>query len=136
MSVRRTSTKTAVLELLREHAKPVGAYQIIALLSERRGTIAPTTVYRAVAALIREGRAHRVESKNAFVACQCPADCAMEVGHTVLSICDDCGKVAEYQDAALRNSLAALAERSGFAASRHVIEVHGRCADCVGGDLQ
>ena len=43
------------------------------LLDELRGKypkIAPPTVYRALAALIESGQVHRLESLNAYVACQ------------------------------------------------------------------
>ena len=115
-----------VLAALRRQAKPLSAYEILARLNKRDGKLAPPTVYRALASLIEQGRVHRIESINAFVACQ-------SVGHahaSVLSICDDCGSVAEHHDDALLDSLSALAGQSGFNPSHHIIEVHGRCTDC------
>ena len=133
MPAQRIDTKILILELLRGSEQPLGAYEIIARLSEERGKIAPTTVYRALSALIDEGRAHRVESKNAYMACQCAAHGADDAKDAVFSICDDCGSVEEHVDAELLRNLAALTGRSGFSITRHVIEIHGRCASCVGG---
>ncbi len=115
-----------VLAALRRQAKPLSAYEILARLNRRNGKLAPPTIYRALSSLIEQGRVHRIESINAFVACQ-------NVGHahaSVLSICDDCGAVEEHHDDALLNSLSTLTGRSGFHPSHHIIEVHGRCTDC------
>ena len=115
-----------VLTALRRQAKPLSAYEILARLNRRDGKLAPPTVYRALASLIEQGRVHRIESINAFVACQ-------SVGHahaSVLSICDDCGAVEEHQDDALLRNVSALTEQSGFNPTHHIIEVHGRCTDC------
>ena len=133
MPAQRKDTKSLIIDLLHKSEQPLGAYELIARLSQQRGKVAPTTVYRALSALIEEGRAHRVESKNAYMACQCDAHDKAELKDAVFSICGDCGTVEEHLDAELLGNLAALTARSGFSASRHVIEVHGRCADCAGG---
>ena len=115
-----------VLAALRRQAKPLSAYEILARLNRRDGKLAPPTIYRALASLIEQGRVHRIESINAFVACQ-------SLGHahaSVLSICDDCGAVAEHHDDGLLQNLSALTERSGFSPTHHIIEVHGRCTEC------
>ncbi|MCY4240024.1 MAG: transcriptional repressor [Rhodospirillaceae bacterium] len=115
-----------MLTELRREAKPLSAYDLLARLNQRNGKLAPTTVYRALAVLVEQGQVHRVESINAFVACQC-------VGHpeaSVLSICDDCGSVGEHRDDALLKDLSALTERSGFSPSRCVVEVRGLCTLC------
>ncbi len=115
-----------VLAALRRQAKPLSAYEILARLNRRDGKLAPPTIYRALASLIEQGRVHRIESINAFVACQ-------SLGHahaSVLSICDDCGAVAEHHDDTLLQDLSALTERSGFSPTHHIIEVHGRCTEC------
>ena len=116
-----------VLAALRRQAKPLSAYEILARLNKRKnGKLAPPTVYRALASLIEQGRVHRIESINAFVACQ-------SVGHaqaSVLSICDECGGVGEHLDADILRNLTTLTERSGFHPSHLVIEVHGHCTDC------
>ena len=118
--------QSEVLAALRGEAKPLSAYEILARLNRRNGKLAPPTIYRALASLIEQGRVHRIESINAFIACQC-------VGHaqaSVLSICDDCGSVGEHQDAGLLRDLSALTKQSGFSPSHHIVEVHGRCTDC------
>lgn len=115
-----------VLGVLRRQGKPCTAYDLLARLRERRASLAPPTIYRALTALVARGEVHRIESLNAFVACRA-------AGHAqgaVLSICGDCGSVEEHVDAAVLGDLSALASRSGFAPTRHVVEVHGLCATC------
>ena len=116
-----------VLTALRRQAKPLSAYEILARLNRKNSKLAPPTIYRALASLIEQGRVHRIESINAYIACQA-------LGHahaSVLSICDDCGAVEEHHDDALLNGLSALTEKAGFNPSHHIIEVHGHCTECV-----
>ena len=121
-------TQTRVLAALHGRTEPMGAYDILDALRRPGERIAPPTVYRALARLVAEGRVHRVESANAYLACQ--HDHAHEASESpVLAICDDCGTVREHTAPAAVESLSAsLAD--GFEPTRHVIEVHGRCAPC------
>ena len=89
--------------------------------------IAPPTVYRALSALVANGRVHRLESLNAYIACRCE-------GHNhaaIISICDDCGGVEESIAPAVLDELSNIAQQSGFRSTRHVVELHGVCASCV-----
>ncbi|MEL7116167.1 MAG: Fur family transcriptional regulator [Pseudomonadota bacterium] len=108
------------------HDRPTSAYDLLHALRDEHPKIAPPTIYRALAALVEKGKVHRLESLNAFVACQC------EHQHqaAILSICDDCGAVEETVAPKLLDQLTQLTKKSGFAAMRHVIEIHGRCASC------
>lgn len=122
--------KDAVLQTLRAGARPLGAYDVIRYLEPSRGKLAPTTVYRALNALVSAGQVHRIESLNAYVACPSQSCAAARHDATAFAICEDCGAVSEHQDDALARSLDALADRYGFRAERHVIEIHGRCGAC------
>ena len=70
---------------------------------------------------------HRLESLNAFVACQC----GEHHDDMILSICDACGRVEESLAPEIQGRLSRIAGQSGFVASRHVIELRGRCASCA-----
>ena len=116
-----------VLGVLRRHLGPMSAYDVLDRLRESNPRLAPPTIYRALAALIERGRVHRLESLNAFMACRCDH----HHNAAVLSICDGCGAVRESIAPDLVADLSAVAGQSGFAPKRHVIEVHGTCADCT-----
>lgn len=115
-----------VLEMLQSRSGAMSAYDVLAELRQFNPKIAPPTVYRALTALSKQGLVHRLESINAFVACQC--------GHhkqaPVLSVCDVCGLVEESLAPQVLTALSDVAGQSGFAQTHQVIELHGRCAKC------
>jgi len=131
MSKRGEKMQADVLAVLRRHGGPLSAYEVLGELRESHPRIAPPTIYRALAALTERGRVHRLESMNAFIACQC--------GHhaqaSILSICDDCGTVEESVAPDMLDALSSVAGRSGFRPARHVIEIHGICASCGDGQV-
>lgn len=116
-----------VLDVLRRQGRPMTAYEILGELRDTEAGIAPPTVYRTLAALTEEGRAHRLESINAYVFCQ--------HGHAdhapILAICDDCGSVEEHADESTMERLSAIARKSRFHARAHVVEMRGQCAECT-----
>ena len=115
-----------VLAILRSHRAPMSAYEILGCLREENPRLAPPTIYRALAALTDRGSVHRLESLNAFIACQ--RDRHRQA--SILSICGDCGVVEENVSVELLKKLSSIAGKSGFAPARHVIEIHGQCASC------
>jgi Fur family zinc uptake transcriptional regulator len=84
-------------------------------------------VYRALDFLRENGLVHRIESRNAFVACgrNHGADALV-----AFLICERCGAVGEAPAAAIGQSLAAAARSAGFAPNLSVIEITGTCAHC------
>lgn len=118
--------QTAVLAILRDSKSPHSAYTLLDRLQETYPKIAPPTVYRALATLVERGQIHRLESLNAYIACQ------SEAHHqaSVLSICEDCGAVEENFEPDIVSRLSAALRKSGFSAQRHIIEVNGICESC------
>lgn len=126
MSKRGVAWQAEILTIMRRQMGPLSAYDVMDALRQTNPKIAPPTVYRALSALTDQGLVHRLESMNAYVTCQ-------HEGHeeaAILSICDDCGTVEESMSAELQSSLISAMRKTGFAAQRHVIEVHGTCAAC------
>lgn len=123
-----TPTRRQVLEVLLEHHKPLGAYEIIDRAATRHGTRhAPITVYRALDFLIENGLAHRIESRNAYIACghrHSPNDLV------VFLICERCGAVGEAPSQAVADSLKAATRAAGFTPKAPVIEITGICSNC------
>ena len=124
---RLTPIRRQVLEVLLESHKPLGAYEIMDRAVVRGGRPAPITIYRALDFLRDNGLGHRIESRNAFVAC---------VGDhasgdlVVFLICEHCGMVGEASSAAVTDELKAAARAAGFTPKAPVIEVSGVCAHC------
>ena len=131
MSKRGEKIQAEVLAVLCRYRGPLSAYNVLAELREANPKIAPPTIYRALAALTERGCVHRLESLNAFIACQSDR----HRNAAILSICDDCGSVDESVAPHLLKELSSLIGKSGFAPMRHVIEVHGVCASCGAGQV-
>ncbi len=108
--------------------KPLSAYTILDALRPK-GFKAPLQVYRALDRLVGRGLAHRLESLNSFVACRHPGCGAHEIA--AFSICESCGRVREYSDHKLAQSVEAIAGIDDFEVKQTVIELRGTCSSCT-----
>ncbi len=117
-----------VLTALRDEAGPQTAYQILDRL-RGDGLKAPLHVYRALRSLSDRHLVHRLESLNAFVACNHHHH-ADPRHAAVFAICETCGRVSEATDPALTEVLTALARRQDFALRDSAVEMRGLCAAC------
>lgn len=122
-----TKNQSLVFGALSNAEGPLSAYTILDQLRDK-GFRAPLQVYRALDKLIAAGVVHRLETLNAFVACQHPSCASHE--NIAFAICEDCGKVSEIVDAVLSRRLAELAEDHGFELQRSAVELRGCCAPC------
>ncbi|MFM8747026.1 MAG: Fur family transcriptional regulator [Aestuariivirga sp.] len=123
---RFTGQRRDVLKCVAQSHAAVGAYDIIERMASRGPRPAPISVYRALDFLEAHGLVHRIESRNAFVACTHPHDGKP----AALLVCASCGLVEEFEAPALFESLESAAEARGFDVSRSVVELTGRCARC------
>ncbi len=123
---RLTPIRRHVLETLLASHRPLGAYEIIERLADD-GPPAPITVYRALEFLRDNGLVHRIESRNAFVACVHNHVADQPV---VFLICERCGMVGEAPGGGIAEALKASSRAAGFAAKSPVIEVAGICSHC------
>ncbi|MPN21110.1 Zinc uptake regulation protein [bioreactor metagenome] len=122
-----TKHQSLVLNVLAREESPASAY---ALLDQLRGDglRAPQQVYRALDKLMEYGLVHRVESLNSFVACAHPHDHGH--GLIVFAICDECGHVDEFADAAVERRLKGWSKDHAFKMSSATVEMHGTCSQC------
>lgn len=115
-----------VLQILRRSKEPLSAYDIMAKF--KGGRVAPPTVYRALSHLIEAGLVHRLESRNAFVACKHKKSC---LGPAIFMLCGECGKAIEYRDQEIETYLRAAAHRQHFDAQSFTLELKGICSACA-----
>ncbi len=127
--LRLTALRKRVLELVWQSHKPLGAYDILGVLSEEDGRrAAPPTVYRALDFLLENGLVHRIASLNAFVGCNQP-----EHAHQgQFLICRHCHAAIELEQAAISDAIIASAGEVGFSVESQTVEVVGLCAGCQG----
>ncbi len=130
-----TKNQALVLGALEKAEGPLSAYALLDLLREH-GLRAPLQIYRALEKLTTLGLAHRLESLNAFVACAhrghdghaCPHDGAHRL--MAFAICESCGGVEEFCEAAVEQGLKSWASNRGFRPAKTVLELRGLCARC------
>ena len=124
---RLTPLRRRVLELVWGSHRAIKAYDLLAALSDGEGAAKPPTVYRTLEFLMAQGLVHRIDSLNAFVGCPQP-----DRRHSAqFLICGDCGDVSEMNAASIDRAVADQAAGSGFALSRKIIELHGKCPRCT-----
>ena len=124
---RLTPMRRQVLEVLLTSHRPLGAYEIIEELAKSKPRLAPITVYRALDFLMENGLVHRIESRNAFLACAHDHD---EAAMVAFLICERCGLVGEVPAAPIAQSLNTSARGTGFTPRMSIVEITGVCAHC------
>jgi Fur family zinc uptake transcriptional regulator len=122
-----TPIRRQVLEALLSSHRPLGAYEVIDELAKSMPRPAPITVYRALDFLMANGLVHRIESRNAYLAC---AHDHSATALVAFLICEHCGSVGEIPAAPFAQSLNAAAQASGFIPKLSVVEIAGTCAHC------
>ncbi len=127
--LRLTPLRRNVMELLASSHVPLGAYEIVEQLSVRGEPSPPMSVYRVLDFLVAEGLAHRIESRNAFLACGHPHGTDDVV---VFLICERCGATREVGSHAIGRDLSWAARAAGFEPRQRVLEVAGTCTKCRG----
>jgi len=124
---RLTAIRRKVLGTLLASHKPLGAYEIIERLASKGARPAPITAYRALEFLRQNGLVHRIESRNAFVACVHNHASGDPV---VFLICERCGAVGEAAGAAVAETIRSASRAAGFTPKTPVIEISGICTHC------
>lgn len=123
---RLTAVRRRVLELIWQHHRPLGAYELLGQISQEGFNSAPPTVYRALDFLVAQGLVHRIASLNAFIGCAHP-----EEPHTgYFLICRHCGSTAEEAGQRLSRQLRAMAAQEGFRVESETLELIGLCGNC------
>ena len=116
-----------VLNIIERAKEPLKAYSILFNV-QRKGINAPQQIYRALDKLIKIGKIHKIESKNAFVACK-NANCEVSKA-TAFSICENCEKVEELNDLKLSKYLSSYSDKTGMKYKKYNLEFFGLCKKC------
>ena len=116
-----------VLNIIEKAKGPVKAYSILNNV-QKKGINAPLQVYRALDKLIRIGKIHKVESRNAFIACK-NTNCEVS-NATAFSICQACEKVTEIVNSKLSKYLKSFQDSTGMKYKKYNLEFFGLCQKC------
>ncbi len=121
-----SAQQAKVLSVIARAAKPQSAYDILAKATDIKS---PPTVYRALEKLQQLGLIHRLESLNAYVACDHHGHSHERHG-SQFAICTACGDVQELAGKPLA-SIVKQAENNFLArVDKKVIELSGICRSC------
>ena len=116
-----------MFDFIEKAKEPLKAYSILFNV-QKKGIKAPLQVYRALDKLVEIGKIHKVESRNAFVACQ-NSSCQISKA-TAFSICENCEKVSEISNSKLSKYLTNFVDDSGMNYNKYNLEFFGLCKKC------
>jgi Fur family transcriptional regulator, zinc uptake regulator len=122
-----TGQRRDILASVAQSHSAVGAYDIIERMAEHGPRPAPITVYRALDFLLAHGLVHKIESRNAFVACSH----SHEGQPAALLICETCGTVSELDAPEVFECLTGKAKAQKFSPAHTMIEMSGTCGACA-----
>ena len=117
-----------IFDLIDKSNEPMKAYAILFNV-QKKGIKAPLQVYRALDKLVEIGKIHKIESRNAFIACQ-NSSCQVSKA-TAFSICESCENVTEINNASLSKYLSNFKDRAGMKYSKYNLEFFGLCKKCI-----
>ena len=116
-----------ILDLIVKSSEPLKAYSILFNV-QKKGIKAPLQVYRALDKLVEIGKIHKIESRNAFIACQ-NSSCQISKA-TAFSICESCENVSEISNSKLSKYLANFVDEAGMKYNKYNLEFFGLCKKC------
>ena len=116
-----------IFDFIEKAKEPLKAYSILFNV-QKKGIKAPPQVYRALDKLVEIGKIHKIESKNAFVACR-NSDCEISKA-TAFSICNKCENVSEINNPKLSKYLTNFEDDTGMKYNKYNLEFFGLCKKC------
>ena len=116
-----------IFDFIEKAKEPLKAYSILFNV-QKKGIKAPLQVYRALDKLVEIGKIHKIESRNAFIACK-NSNCEVS-NATIFSICNKCENVSEINNPKLSKYLTNFEDDSGMNYNKYNIEFFGLCKKC------
>ena len=123
-----SKNQQVVFDIIVKAKEPLKAYYILYNV-QKKGIKAPQQIYRALDKLIKIGKIHKIESRNAFVACK-NVNCEISKA-TAFSICEKCEKVTEINIPKLSKTLFSFKDNSGMNYNKYNLELFGICKKCI-----
>lgn len=124
---RSGAARLAVVDLLARQQCCLTAREISDQLRQDGTTVGIASVYRALEALDDLRLVQRLDAGEGVARFEA-ADPSGEHHHHV--VCDRCGTVAPFEDAALERAIERVAARLDYEVAGHDVVLHGTCAEC------
>ena len=119
-----TPLRKKVLEILFRDHKPLGAYEVLDILSKEGFSSSPPIAYRILYFLIEKGLVHKTQGLNLFIACAYAGYAHIPA----FLICQKCDNVAENKGQ--KNFSKAPPVALDFKIKNAMIEILGICSTC------
>ena len=128
-----TASRRAVLDIVKNSAKPMKAYDILTDLQKVIAHAKPPTVYRALEYLVSKHLLHRINEQNAYVFCQQEKKCFHKHPQrfNIILTCSKCGVIEERSNNVLTAVLSEMVGELGFVTDSKIIECPGVCKLCT-----
>lgn len=124
---RLTAARRIILETLAESGGHLTADELTDLVRQRSNATGRMTVYRTLELLCELGLLRPVYQGTGAA-----HYILMQDGHHHHLICTGCSRVIEFDECALDDLPARIAQRFGFEVRGHLLELYGVCAECGG----
>ncbi len=125
--LRRGGARRAVVDYLARQECCRSAQEIHDGIRSSGGEAGVASVYRALDTLVELDLVQRVDIGDGVARFEPAHDGPHHHHHLV---CDDCGKVEPFTDAALERALERAAGRLGYELEQHDVVLRGACDDC------
>jgi Fur family zinc uptake transcriptional regulator len=122
-----SKNQQVVFDIIEKAKEPLKAYSILFNV-QKKGIKAAPQVYRALDKLVEIGKIHKIESRNAFVACK-NSNCEIS-NATAFSICEKCEKITEINNPKLSQYLKTFKDNTGMKYEKYNLEFFGLCKKC------
>ena len=128
LSQRATPARLRLVAAIAAAGRPVTITEVL----EREPSFAQSSTYRNLQVLEHAGVLHRMVTNDDSARYELAEDLTEHHHHL---ICEACGSVRDVALGArlerlIDDGLESIASQHGFATTRHVIDVYGRCASC------
>ena len=121
-----TQARRAVIETLAEEASHLTAPDVVEAVQKRTPGVGRASVYRTLELLMRVGLVQSSTLGGAAATYRLTPD-----RHHHHVVCLECHKTVEFEECALPELERRLGERLGFELEGHLVELYGRCPDCL-----
>lgn len=128
-NLKLTPLRKEILKILIQSKKPIGAYEILAKLKNKRKGAEPPTVYRVIDYLLKKNIIHRLEAENKYIFCS-QLDNSKASHHGIILVCQTCLASFEVLDEKFTEIVSALSTHHQFSISKFPIEIKGICSSC------
>lgn len=124
-----TPLRNEIISIFKEKNNGLKAYDVIDMLSKKKPSIKPNSVYRILNLLVKNNILHKIQSSNIFTICNNNFSHTHNSKHIILT-CSTCLKIEELDDPEMLNQLDNFYKKNNFDLQNYIYELSGQCNLC------